>query len=65
MTKAGDKMLAGVREALEVARGNPDVISKIRVTPSCGCVFCDLLLYPNGAGLHATSEGMVKCERRQ
>lgn len=30
---------------------------------SCGCVFCDLMLYPNGAGLHATEEGPVKCGR--
>jgi hypothetical protein len=37
-----NKILDGAREALEVARGNPAVIQHIKVTPSCGCVFCDL-----------------------
>ncbi len=35
-----NKIMRGLREAVEVARGNYDVIEKI--TPSCGCVFCDL-----------------------
>ena len=42
MTRAGKKMLAGAREALAVARGDASVIRNIKVTPSCGCVFCDL-----------------------
>lgn len=63
MTKAGDKLLAGAREALAVARGDPDAISRIKVTPSCGCVFCDLRLLPNSAGMHHTSEGSVICRK--
>lgn len=46
MTRAGEKMLAGAREALAVARGDFNVIKGIRVTPSCGCVFCDLDFVP-------------------
>jgi hypothetical protein len=42
MSKAGDKIKRGLEEALAVAQGDLDEISKIRVTPSCGCVFCDL-----------------------
>ena len=65
MTKAGDKLLQGAREALAVARGDPDVIKNIKVTPSCGCVFCDVGLRPNAAGLHATEKGAVRCGRRR
>lgn len=63
MTKAGDKILAGLRQALAAVRGDPDAISKIKVTPSCGCVFCDMNLWPNLSGLHHTSKGSVKCTR--
>jgi hypothetical protein len=42
--RAFNKILAGAREALEVARGNPAVIRNIKVYPSCGCVFCDIEL---------------------
>jgi len=42
MTRAGEKMLAGARDALAAARGDIDVIREIKVTPSCGCVLCDL-----------------------
>lgn len=44
MSKAGNKILRGAKEALAVARGDIDAMRKIRVTPSCGCVFCDLRL---------------------
>lgn len=47
MSKAGKRLLDGVNEAIAVARGDPDAISKIRVTPSCGCVFCDMGLLPD------------------
>lgn len=54
MTKAGKKMLRGAREALRAAQGDPDVIRHVRVTPSCGCVFCDLKidLHEDAAGFH-------------
>ncbi len=42
MNKAGNKILRGAREALKVVQGDLEAIDKIRVTPSCGCVFCDL-----------------------
>jgi hypothetical protein len=46
MTELGEKMLAGAREALAAVRGDASVIAGLKVTPSCGCVFCDLGLEP-------------------
>jgi hypothetical protein len=46
MTALGEKILASAREALLVAQGDFATIKKIKVTPSCGCVFCDLGLKP-------------------
>lgn len=69
MTKTGDKLLRGAREAVEVARGNVDMIRRIRVTPSCGCVFCDIKLpvvMVDGKPHHQATDGqrrsiMVEC----
>lgn len=64
MTKAGEKLLAGAREALKVAQGDMPTISKIRVTPSCGCVFCDVGFHPDGDGFHRSdSHPDVACRR--
>lgn len=59
MSKSGDKILAGAREALAVTRGDIATIEKIRVTPSCGCVFCDLNLelHEDSGGFHHVSNG--------
>jgi hypothetical protein len=40
--KPFNKIKRGLDEALAVARGDPAAIANIKVTPSCGCVFCDL-----------------------
>jgi hypothetical protein len=62
VSKAGKKMLAGVREALAVAQGDFATISRIKVTPSCGCVFCDVGLPPDADGVHrADNHPDVKC----
>lgn len=61
MSKAGKKMLAGAREALAVARGDIPTISKIKVTPSCGCVFCDVGLKPQDDGMHRANGHEVAC----
>lgn len=61
MSKAGKKMIAGAKEALAVVRGDMDAISKIRVTPSCGCVFCDIGLKPHGDGIHRANGHEVAC----
>ena len=47
-------MLRGAREALRVAQGDPETIRNIRITPSCGCVFCDLdiELHEDAIGFH-------------
>jgi len=37
-----NKIKRGLDEALKVAQGDPATIANIKVTPSCGCVFCDL-----------------------
>jgi hypothetical protein len=42
MSRAFSKIKAGLDEALAVARGDTTAIARIKVTPSCGCVFCDL-----------------------
>jgi hypothetical protein len=52
----GAKIIEGAKEALAVAQGDPRAISKIRVTPSCGCVFCDLRLMPVD-GFHLGRDG--------
>jgi hypothetical protein len=52
----GAKIIEGLKEAVAVAQGDPRTISKIRVTPSCGCVFCDLDLEPEN-GLHDAGDG--------
>lgn len=61
MSKAGDKMIAGAREALAVARGDIPTIANIRVTLSCGCVFCDAGLKPHDDGYHRANGHEVKC----
>jgi hypothetical protein len=37
-----NKIKRGLDEALKVAQGDPATIANIKITPSCGCVFCDL-----------------------
>jgi hypothetical protein len=64
--KRMNKILKGMKEAVEVARGNPDAIRKIRVTPSCGCIFCDIGLDPTYVGdelLHCGPNGTIQCSR--
>jgi hypothetical protein len=61
MSKAGKKILAGANEALKVARGNLATISNIKVTPSCGCVFCDLDLRPHEDGIHRANGHEFRC----
>jgi hypothetical protein len=61
-----NRILEGAKEALEVARGNPDAIRRVRVTPSCGCVFCDLKieLHDDALGRHHVTQGeRVTCTR--
>lgn len=62
MAKTENKILAGAREALAVARGDIPTISKIRVTPSCGCVFCDIGLKPHDDGIHRANGHEVRCK---
>lgn len=66
MTRAGDKLLAGAREAVEVARRNPKVIRDIKVRPSCGCVFCDIgcAIYRDDDGFYhdGPEDTRIACE---
>lgn len=55
------KIIKGAKEALAVARGDIPTISNIRVTPSCGCVFCDIGLKPWEDGIHRGNGHEVKC----
>jgi hypothetical protein len=48
MGKAGKRLIKSLKEVGDAMRGDLEAISKIRVTPSCGCVFCDLLLPVSG-----------------
>jgi hypothetical protein len=67
MGKAGNKINDGLAEALAVSRGDREAISKIRVTPSCGCVFCDLKiqLHEDDQGFHHVAEGeRIPCHAR-
>jgi hypothetical protein len=61
MTKAGDKILAGAREALNVARHDIPTISGIKVTPSCGCVFCDIGVPKDTNGIHRANGHEIPC----
>lgn len=45
MSALGQKMIAGVEKVVSALRGETDPRG-MRVTPSCGCVFCDLGLRP-------------------
>lgn len=60
----GRKIIEGSKEALSVARGELGTISKIKVTPSCGCVFCDIGLEPHEDGIHRANGHEVECKRR-
>lgn len=68
MSKAGTKLLRAAREAVAVAQGDLEAIQRVRVTPSCGCVFCDLKLplHEDAKGFHhiARSGERVNCIRR-
>jgi hypothetical protein len=59
MSKAGKRILEGLKEVRAALSGDPEAISKIRVTPSCGCVFCDLLLPVEADGCHRGPKGEV------
>lgn len=64
-----NKLRAALKEATLVAKGDPGAISRIKVTPSCGCVFCDLGLAPDKLRRrwvhHIPKEGrLVMCEFR-
>ena len=58
-----NKILAGAKEALLGAQGNMATIAKVKVTPSCGCVFCDLNIRPTKMKRqwihHIPSEGRI------
>lgn len=56
-----NKILKATREAAAVARGDIHAISKIKVTPSCGCVFCDIGLKPHDDGVHRSNGHEVFC----
>ena len=57
------KILKGAQEALRVAQGDLATIAKIRVTPSCGCVFCDVGLEPV-EGVHVDARVSIPCTRQ-
>jgi len=57
------KLLRGAHEALRVARGDFETIAGIRITPSCGCVFCDLNLPVQADGYHRGKTREIKCTR--
>jgi hypothetical protein len=61
--KKPNKILQGASEALAVAQGDIPTISKIKVTPSCGCVFCDVGLKPHDDGIHRANGHEVRCHR--
>lgn len=67
MTKRStDKIKSGLDEALAVATGDPAAIMRIKVTPSCGCVFCDLnvALYRDDHGYYhdGPEDTRIVCE---
>lgn len=45
MSKAGEKLLGAIQEAIDAVRGEIGPRG-FRVTPSCGCIFCDIGLRP-------------------
>lgn len=54
MTKLGNRI-----------RGDLDVIKNIKVTSSCGCVFCDIGLAPDEDGVHRAKDGQeAVCRKR-
>jgi len=60
MSKAGKKMIAGAKEAVAISKGNLEAIRNCKVTPSCGCVFCDLkidIILVDGKPHHKASDG--------
>ncbi len=57
------KLLRGAHEALRVARGDFETIAGIRVTPSCGCVFCDMNIAPDADGFHRGRTREIKCTK--
>ena len=57
------RILQGAHEALRAVRGDFEVIAGIKVTPSCGCVFCDLNLPPDADGMHRGKTREIKCTR--
>jgi hypothetical protein len=66
MSKAGKKILKGLREVRRAVNGDPDAIRGMRVTPSCGCVFCDLKvdLHEDDSGFHHVAQGeRIECTR--
>lgn len=59
MGKAGKRLIKSLKQVRDALRGDPEAISKIRVTPSCGCVFCDLALQVEADGSHRGPKGEV------
>jgi hypothetical protein len=57
------RILQGAFEALRAVRAGPDAVAGIKVTPSCGCVFCDLNLPPDEDGMHRGKTREIKCTR--
>lgn len=63
--KVFDKIAAGLNEAAAIARGDPDAIMAARVTPSCGCAFCDLDIPADSMGVHRANGHEVQCTRSE
>ena len=66
MSKAGKRIIRGLKEGLAVVlSGDLEAIEKIRVTPSCGCVFCDIGLKPHADDVHRANGHEVNCMRNK
>lgn len=61
MSKAGKKIIKSAKEAIKIAQGDIDTIKNIKVTPSCGCVFCDLGLAPDKDNIHRGNGHEIAC----
>lgn len=64
MSKAGKKIIAGVREALRAVRGDVRTIRKLKIINGCGCPLCDLD-FKIESGVHRLGgkHGDIACTR--
>lgn len=65
MSQAGKKLINATKEAAAIARGDIEAIEGCRVTPSCGCVFCDVGLEPHEDGMHRANGHETRCRRER